>query len=456
MNSKFENISIFQLDEHSEKSENDKNKTNLLNVPLAQRLKPSSLEDYVGQEHILSEEKLLYRAIKSDRLTSIILYGPPGTGKTSLAQVIAKTTKSNFIELNAVTSGLKDLREVIDVASTNLIMKAEKTIVFIDEIHRFNKSQQDALLPHVEKGTIILIGATTENPFFEVNKALLSRSMMFKLEPLSENNIKKIIYNALNDKKLGYGNIKINLSEEALSFICENSNGDARRALNALELGVLTTSKNSKGIINIDLKIIEECMQKKYITYDKNGDSHYDVISAFIKSMRGSDADAAIHYLARMLYAGEEPEFIARRVLIAASEDVGNADPYALLIANAALNAVKTLGMPEARITLAQAVTYISTAPKSNASYVAINKALEDVEKKKIAQVPIHLRDKSYNGSSSLGNGVDYKYPHSFQEHYVKQQYMPEELIDTVYYNPTGLGYEKRIKERITNLNKVK
>lgn len=456
MNSKFENISIFQLDEHSEKSENDKNETNLLNVPLAQRLKPSSLEDYVGQEHILSEEKLLYRAIKSDRLTSIILYGPPGTGKTSLAQVIAKTTKSNFIELNAVTSGLKDLREVIDVASTNLIMKAEKTIVFIDEIHRFNKSQQDALLPHVEKGTIILIGATTENPFFEVNKALLSRSMMFKLEPLSENNIKKIIYNALNDKKLGYGNIKINLSEEALSFICENSNGDARRALNALELGVLTTSKNSNGIINIDLKIIEECMQKKYITYDKNGDSHYDVISAFIKSMRGSDADAAIHYLARMLYAGEEPEFIARRVLIAASEDVGNADPYALLIANAALNAVKTLGMPEARITLAQAVTYISTAPKSNASYVAINKALEDVEKKKIAQVPIHLRDKSYNGSSSLGNGVDYKYPHSFQEHYVKQQYMPEELIDTVYYNPTGLGYEKRIKERITNLNKVK
>lgn len=456
MNSKFENISIFQLDNHNEKNENDNNGANLLNVPLAQRLKPSSLQDYVGQEHILSEEKLLYRAIKSDRLTSIILYGPPGTGKTSLAQVIANTTKSNFIELNAVTSGLKDLREVIDVASTNLIMKAEKTIVFIDEIHRFNKSQQDALLPHVEKGTIILIGATTENPFFEVNKALLSRSMMFKLEPLSENNIKKIIYSALNDKKLGYGNIKINLSEEALSFICENSNGDARRALNALELGVLTTAKNNEGIINIDLKIIEECMQKKYITYDKNGDSHYDVISAFIKSMRGSDADAAIHYLARMLYAGEDPEFIARRVLIAASEDVGNADPYALLIANAALNAVKTLGMPEARITLAQAVTYISTAPKSNASYVAINKALEDVEKKRIAQVPIHLRDKSYNGSSSLGNGVDYKYPHSFQEHYVKQQYMPEELIDTVYYNPTGLGYEKRIKERIINLNKVK
>ncbi|WP_291572089.1 replication-associated recombination protein A [Clostridium sp. UBA4548] len=456
MNSKFENISIFQLDNHNEKNENDNNGANLLNVPLAQRLKPSSLQDYVGQEHILSEEKLLYRAIKSDRLTSIILYGPPGTGKTSLAQVIANTTKSNFIELNAVTSGLKDLREVIDVASTNLIMKAEKTIVFIDEIHRFNKSQQDALLPHVEKGTIILIGATTENPFFEVNKALLSRSMMFKLEPLSENNIKKIIYIALNDKKLGYGNIKINLSEEALSFICENSNGDARRALNALELGVLTTAKNNEGIINIDLKIIEECMQKKYITYDKNGDSHYDVISAFIKSMRGSDADAAIHYLARMLYAGEDPEFIARRVLIAASEDVGNADPYALLIANAALNAVKTLGMPEARITLAQAVTYISTAPKSNASYVAINKALEDVEKKRIAQVPIHLRDKSYNGSSSLGNGVDYKYPHSFQEHYVKQQYMPEELIDTVYYNPTGLGYEKRIKERIINLNKVK
>ncbi|EQB85737.1 putative ATPase [Clostridium punense] len=455
MKNDFENISIFQLNENNSRKKIDEHKEEVIkynNIPLAQRLKPLTLEEYVGQEHILSKDKLLYRAVKGDRLTSLILYGPPGTGKTSLAQVIANTTKSNFIELNAVTSGLKELREVIDIAINNLRMKAEKTIVFIDEIHRFNKSQQDALLPHVEKGNIILIGATTENPFFEVNKALLSRSMIFKLEPLMESHIRKIIHRALCDKEQGYGNTNINLSDEALAFIYENSNGDARRALNALELAVLTTDKDLQGVITIDLKIMEQCMQKRHITYDKAGDSHYDVISAFIKSMRGSDADAAIHYLARMLYAGEDPEFIARRIVIAASEDVGNADPYAILIATAALNAVKTLGMPEARIPLAQAVTYISTAPKSNASYLAINKALDDVEKIETGQVPPHLRDKSYNGATSLGSGINYKYPHDYEGNYVKQQYMPEELLNVVYYNPQGLGYEKRIKERISNI----
>ncbi|MEG0773287.1 replication-associated recombination protein A [Clostridium sp.] len=453
----FENISLFQLEHQSIPVVNDEDAfNNYKNVPLAQRLKPSTLEDYIGQEHILGKDKLLYRAIKSDRLTSLILHGLPGIGKTSLAKVIANTTKSNFIELNAVTSGLKELREVVEVAFNNLRMRNEKTIVFIDEIHRFNKSQQDALLPHVEKGTIILIGATTENPYFEVNKALLSRSMIFSLEPLNESHIKKIIYNALSNKELGYGNTNINLTAEALRFICENSNGDARRALNALEIGVLTTTRSNDGIINLDLKVMEECMQKKHINYDKTGDNHNDVISAFIKSMRGSNADAAIHYLARMIYAGEDPEFIARRLVIAASEDVGNADPYALLVANAAMNAVKNIGMPEARIPLAQAVTYISSAPKSNAAYNAINKALEDVEKGIIGQVPIHLRNKSYSVAHKIGNGEEYKYPHDYTNHYVKQQYMPTELLNVIYYEPTNAGYEKRIIERINFLKTSK
>jgi putative ATPase len=450
MEKNFENISLFQLEQNNTLSNIDETSfNNYMNVPLAQRLKPRTMDDFIGQEHILGKDKLLYRAIQSDRITSLILYGDPGIGKTSLAKVIANTTKSNFIELNAVTSGLKDLREVVDTAINNIRMKNEKTIVFIDEIHRFNKNQQDALLPHVEKGTIILIGATTENPFFEVNKALLSRSMIFNLEPLNEAHIKKIIYNALSNKDFGYGNLNVNLSEDALKFICDNSNGDARRALNALELGVLTTVKNKEGIINLDLKVVEECMQKKHINYDKSGDNHNDVISAFIKSMRGSDADAAIHYLARMLYAGEDPEFIARRIVIAASEDVGNADPYALLIANAAMYAVKNIGMPEARIPLAQAVTYISTAPKSNAAYMAINKALSHVEKGIIGQVPVHLRNKSYSVAHKTGNGAEYKYPHDYKNHYTPQQYMPKELLDTIYYEPTTLGYEKRIAERI-------
>lgn len=453
MNKNFQYISFLTEYENNNLNNNLINKELNTSVPLAQRLKPTTLEDYVGQQHILAKDKLLYRAIQSDRLTSLILYGPPGTGKTSLAQVIAKTTKANFVELNAVTCGVKDLREVTEEAIVSLAIKNKKTILFIDEIHRFNKSQQDALLPHVEKGTVILIGATTENPFFEVNKALLSRSMVFKLEPLSNEDLIKVINKALLDKNLGFGNTEIKITDEAVEFICQHSNGDARRALNALELAVLTTYKNEKGLVHIDISVIEECIQKKQINYDKTGDFHYDIISAFIKSMRGSDPDAAIHYLARMIYAGEDPEFIARRVIIAASEDVGNADPYALLVANAALNAVKTIGMPEARIILAQAVTYISTAPKSNSSYVAINKALEDIENGNIGEVPVHLRDKSYKGAETFKNGKEYKYPHNYENHYVYQQYLPNELLNKEYYIPSQLGYERRISERMKILN---
>ena len=373
----FKNISLFDINPTEEKEYSS-------NAPLAERLKPESLDDYIGQEHILSKGKLLYRAISADRLSSLILYGPPGTGKTSLARVIAKSTSSNFKSLNAVTSNLKELRETIEKADDDLKMENKKTIVFIDEIHRFNKSQQDALLPHVEKGRIILIGATTENPFFEVNKALLSRAMVFQLNPLTKDNIKKLIKKALIDEKRGFGNLNIELNKEALEFLIESSNGDGRRALNALELAVLTTNKNEEGIINIDIGTIEECIQKKHITYDKNSDNHYDIISAFIKSMRGSDPDAAVHYLARMLYAGEDIEFIARRILICASEDVGNADPYALLIANACLDGISKIGMPEARILLSQAVTYVASAPKSNAAYNAINSALNDVQNEDI------------------------------------------------------------------------
>jgi putative ATPase len=448
INSNFENITFFD-------SLNNKHNESQINLgfsnhePLAQRLKPKIIEEYVGQEHILSKDKLLYRAIKSDRLTSLILYGPPGTGKTSLAMVIANTTEAKFIELNAVVSGVKELKEITQHAEKDLAIKNEKTIVFIDEIHRFNKAQQDALLPFVEKGTITLIGATTENPFFEVNKALLSRSMIFKLEPLEGRHIKKIIHNALTNKDLGFGSLNINLTNDALDYIVDNSSGDARRALNTLELSVLSTNRDTSGIINIDLQVVEDCLQKKQVNYDKSGDSHYDVISAFIKSMRGSDPDAAIHYLARMLYAGEDPEFIARRIVIAASEDVGNADPYALLIANAAMDSVKNIGMPEARIPLAQAVTYISTAPKSNASYIAINKALTDIEKGNIGEIPVHLRDKSYSGASTLGHGIKYKYPHEYPNHFTKQQYLPKELTNKTYYEPTQLGFEKKISERM-------
>ena len=421
----------------------------LKDAPLAERLKPEKLEDYVGQEHILGKGKLLWRAIKADKITSLILYGPPGTGKTSLAKVIANTTKSNFVRLNAVTDGLKELREVVAKAKNDLGMYDIKTILFIDEIHRFNKAQQDALLPFVEKGTIVLIGATTENPYFEVNNALISRSMLFKLEPLEEKHIKMILTRALEDKRVGFGSINICMDSVAIDYLANMANGDARRALNALELSVLTTDRDELGIINITLEVVVECLQKKHIKYDKNRDEHYDVISAFIKSMRGSDPDATVHYLARMIYAGEDPKFIARRIVIAASEDVGNADPIALLVANNAAEAVHFVGMPEARIILAQAAIYIACAPKSNASYMAINKALKDVEGKNIGSIPAHLRDQSYSGAKKLGHGVGYLYPHDYEGNYVVQQYLPDELVDEIYYEAYDNGYEKKIKERI-------
>ena len=421
----------------------------LKDAPLAERLKPGKLEDYIGQEHILGKGKLLQRAISADKITSLLLYGPPGTGKTSLAKVIANSTKSNFVRLNAVTDGLKELREVVATAKNNLGMYNTKTILFIDEIHRFNKAQQDALLPFVEKGTITLIGATTENPYFEVNNALISRSMLFKLEPLKEKHIELIIKRALDNKDVGFGNTNICMEDEAIKYLASMANGDARRALNALELSVLTTDRDANGIINITLAVAEECLQKKHIKYDKNRDEHYDIISAFIKSMRGSDPDAAVHYLARMVYAGEDPNFIARRIVIAASEDVGNADPIAMLVANNAAAAVRFVGMPEARIILAQAAIYVASAPKSNASYMAINKALEDIEKKDIGRVPPHLRDQHYSGAKKLGAGEGYLYPHAYEGNYVEQQYLPDELVGTTYYNASDNGYEKKIKERL-------
>ncbi|MBU3199572.1 replication-associated recombination protein A [Clostridium estertheticum] len=424
----------------------------LKEAPLAERLKPGKLEDYVGQEHILGKGKLLWRAIKADKITSLLLYGPPGTGKTSLAKVIANSTKSNFVRLNAVTDGLKELREVVTQAKNNLGMYNVKTILFIDEIHRFNKAQQDALLPFVEKGTLILIGATTENPYYEVNNALISRSMLFKLEPLNEENIKCIISRALEDKQSGFGSTNICLKEDALNYIASMANGDARRALNALELSVLTTDRGIDGVINITLEVAEECLQKKHIQYDKNRDEHYDVISAFIKSMRGSDPDAAVHYLARMIYAGEDPKFIARRIVIAASEDVGNADPIAMVVANNAAQAVQFVGMPEARIILSQAAIYVASAPKSNASCMAINNALKDIGEKNIGNIPSYLRDQNYKGAKKLGAGVGYLYPHSYEGNYVKQQYLPDELLEACYYNPSENGYEKKIKDRLIML----
>jgi len=428
----------------------------LSDAPLSERLKPEKLEDYVGQEDILGKGKLLYRAIKADKITSLILYGPPGTGKTSLAKVIASRTKSNFVRLNAVTDGLKELREVVAKAKDDLGMYDIKTILFIDEIHRFNKAQQDALLPFVEKGTIVLIGATTENPYYEVNKALISRSMLFKLEPLKEEHIQKILTRALEDKEVGFGNSNVVMDKEAIKYLANMANGDARCALNALELSVLTTDRDPLGKINITLDVALECLQKKHINYDKNRDEHYDVISAFIKSMRGSDPDATVHYLSRMIYAGEDPKFIARRIVIAAAEDVGNADPIALVLANSAAQAVQFVGMPEARIILSQAAIYVASAPKSNASYKAINKALKDVEEKNIGSIPVYLKDQSYSGTK-LGNTASYLYPHDYEGNYVKQKYLPDVLINEIYYEPNDNGYEKKIKERYNQLkNRVK
>ena len=418
-------------------------------APLADRIRPKTLEEYVGQEHIIGKGKLLYRAISADKISSIILYGPPGTGKTTLAKIIANTTKMIFTQLNAVTSGIKDIREVTAEAKNQLGMYNKRTILFIGEIHRFNKSQQDALLPFVENGTIILIGATTENPYFEVNKALISRSMIFKLESLTDEDIKKILLNSLEDSDRGLGNFNVTIDEDALDHLVDISNGDARIGLNGLELAVLTTDPNSDGKINLNMDIIEECVQQRAIKYEKNGDEHFDTVSAFIKSMRGSDPDATLYWLAKMIYAGEDPKFIARRIIISASEDVGNADPNALNIAISAFEAVNFIGMPEGKFALAQAAIYMASAPKSNASYEAINKALDDIKNIKTGNVPAHLKDSHYSGSSEFGHGKGYLYPHNYEEGYVKQQYLPDNMVGAKYYKPTENGHEKSIKQRL-------
>ena len=404
-----------------------------LNEPLAYRMRPKTLEEYVGQEHILGKDKILYRTIKADRLSSIILWGPPGCGKTSLARVISNTTKYQFTKLNAVTAGVSDIKKAIEEAGNPLLNPSGKCILFIDEIHRFNKLQQDALLPFVEKGTVILIGATTENPYFEVNKALISRSMVFKLEPLNEDDIFKVLKSSLVREE-GLGQYKIKIEDETLHKIAETANGDVRTALNGLEVAVLTTKIGEDGYITITDQIAKESVQNRKAIFDKKGDSHYDNISAFIKSMRGSDADAAVFYLARALNGGEDPMFLARRIVISAAEDVGMANPNALVIATNAMQAVHMVGMPEARIILSEAAVYVATSKKSNASYLAINKALEDVSTKDTGEIPMYIRNAPIEGMKSEGYGVGYKYPHDYPGHYVEQQYLPDEMVGTKYY----------------------
>ncbi|NLL04770.1 MAG: replication-associated recombination protein A [Clostridiaceae bacterium] len=424
--------------------------------PLAFRMRPKSLEEFFGQEDIVGNDKLLHRMIKADRITSVILFGPPGTGKTSLARIIANTTRANFEKLNAVTAGVADIKRIVADTQNQILNPNQKTVLFVDEIHRFNKAQQDALLPYVEDGTIILVGATTENPYFEVNKALISRSSVFMLKPLDSNAIISIIKNALANKERGLGNYDIDIEKDALKFIAEFCNGDARIALNALELAVLTSTMDRDGKIFIDTQILEECMQKRVLKFDKTGEGHYDNISAFIKSMRGSDPDAAVFYLARALYAGEDPMFLARRIIICASEDVGTANPTALQVAVAASQAVHTVGMPEARIILAHAAITVATSPKSNSCYMAINKALSDVEKKNTGEVPMHLRNAVTSGMGNLGYGKGYKYAHDFPGNIVEQEYLPDEMKGTIYYNPTSNGYEAKIREWLERRRKNK
>lgn len=414
--------------------------------PLASRLRPTTLDEVVGQQHIVGKDKLLYRAIKADKLSSIIFYGPPGTGKTTLAKVIANTTSAEFMQINTTSAGKKDMEEVVAAAKNNQGMYGKKTILFIDEIHRFNKGQQDYLLPFVEDGTIILIGATTENPYFEVNPALLSRSVIFELKKLSTEDIRTLLLRAVNDTEKGMGSYHAQMDDDALEFLADMANGDARAALTAIELGILTTDRSEDGIIHITLDVASECIQKRVINYDKTGDNHYDTISAFIKSMRGSDPDAAVYYLARMLYAGEDVKFIARRIMILASEDIGNADPQALQVAVAAAQAVERLGMPEARIVLAQAVTYMASAPKSNSAINAIDKAMRVVQETKTPPVPVHLQDAHYKSAGKLGHGKGYKYAHDYKNHYVKQQYLPDGLTGEVFYEPSENGYEQQIR----------
>jgi len=417
--------------------------------PLAVRMRPRSLKEFVGQEHILGEGKLLKRAIDADRITSLILYGPPGTGKTALAHVIANVTKAYFHEINAVVSNVQELKGAIKSAKERERSSGKKTILFIDEIHRFNKAQQDVLMPDIEAGNPVLIGATTYNPFFSLISPLISRSIVFELKKLSKENIIYILKAGLKDKERGLGNISIKIDEKALNFLAGASDGDARIALNALEVGALTTKPGKDKVINFDLKAAEESIQKKAVVYDKDEDGHYDTISAFIKSMRGSDPDAALYWLAKMLYAGEDPRFIARRIVICASEDVGNADPQALVVANAAFQIAEFVGMPECRIPLAQAVCYIACAPKSNAAYLGIDKAMKDVEEGRTMEVPKHLKDANYRGAEKLGHGAGYKYAHDYKDHYVDQEYAPEKRV---YYEPTDIGYEKVIREYLAKL----
>lgn len=419
--------------------------------PLASRLRPRTLDEVVGQQHIIGKDRLLYRAIKADKISSVIFYGPPGTGKTTLAKVIANTTSADFRQINATVAGKKDMEAVVEQAKENRGMYGKKTILFIDEIHRFNKGQQDYLLPFVEDGTIILIGATTENPYFEVNGALLSRSAIFELRPLSIEDMRTIIHRAMYDTERGMGAYHAEIDEDALDFLADLAGGDARTALNAVELGVLTTDPAADGKIHLTLDVVSECIQKRTVGYDKKGDNHYDTISAFIKSMRGSDPDAAVFYLAKMLYAGEDVKFIARRIMICASEDVGNADPMALTVAVSAAQAVERIGMPESQIILAQAVAYVATAPKSNAAVNAIFEATDAVKHTRTT-VPSHLQDAHYPGSANLGRGTGYKYAHDYPNHYVKQQYMPSELEGRVFYRPSDNGYEKTIAAHMKKL----
>ncbi|MCR5800224.1 MAG: replication-associated recombination protein A [Lachnospiraceae bacterium] len=422
--------------------------------PLAARLRPTTLDEVVGQEHIIGKDKLLYRAIKADKLSSVIFYGPPGTGKTTLAKVIANTTSSEFMQINATTSGKKDMEDVVQKAKDLMGMYGRRTILFIDEIHRFNKAQQDYLLPHVEDGTVILIGATTENPYFEVNGALISRSHIFELKPLSRDNIKTLILRAVNDTEKGMGAYNAVIDDDALEGLADISEGDARHALNAIELAILTTDPGEDGKIHITPDIVEECIQRRVMRFDKTGDNHYDTISAFIKSMRGSDPDAALYYLAKMIDSGEQVTFIARRIMICASEDVGNADPQALQVAVAAAQAVERIGWPESNLILAQAVTYVATAPKSNASCVGIESATAAVRETGNLPIPPHLQDAHYKGAAKLGHGIGYKYAHDYKNNYVKQQYLPYELSGKEFYRPSGNGYEVKIKEHMKKLKK--
>ena len=436
------------MDLFSYMSEQNKEKES----PLAARLRPTTLDEVVGQKHIIGRDKLLYRAIKADKLSSIIFYGPPGTGKTTLAKVIANTTSAEFVQLNATVAGKKDMEEVTAKAKDTLGMYNKKTILFIDEIHRFNKGQQDYLLPFVEDGTVILIGATTENPYFEVNGALISRSIIFELNPLDKEDIKELIRRAVYDEAKGMGAYGAVIDDDAAEHLADMAEGDARTALNAVELGILTTERSDDGKIHITLDVAQECIQRRVVKYDKSGDNHYDTISAFIKSMRGSDPDAAVFYLARMLNAGESVTFIARRMMICAAEDVGNADPQALVVATNAALAVERVGMPEAQIILSQAVAYIATAPKSNSSVVAIEEAMRAVQETPNITIPVHLKDAHYKGAAKLGHGQGYLYAHDYPDHYVEQQYLPYELDGKEFYRPSGNGYEVKIRDHMHRL----